>query len=280
MAKRKKENRTPVSAPQTAAAARRPLLFGAAAVASVLVAVGVLGFVLLSGDGDSGDVERNPALTAVIVDQLQLTAPNPDFVSETRGLLAEAGYTVDYIAGENVTVDYYRTLPTKDYDLVLLRVHAGITTEVDADTGEKTGTEYVSLFTGEPYDEAKYPSEQMNRLGKATYDSGGDPLFGIGPEFVNRSMEGDFGGALVVMMGCDGLRSQTTAEAFLDRGAGAFVSWSKPVSAPHTDEATDKFLRYYLQEGASIESAVEQTAAELGPDPTYDGELRVLTHDT
>lgn len=278
MAKRNKRDRTLVTGPQNAALGRRPLLFGAAAAASALIAVGVLGFVLLSG-GDSDDIERNPALTAVIVDQLQLTAPNPAFVSETRGLLAEAGYAVDYVGGENVTVDYYRTLPTKDYDLVLLRVHAGITTEVDSETGEKTGTEYVSLFTGEPYDATKYPSEQMNRLGKATYDSGGDPLFGIGPEFVNRSMEGDFGGALVVMMGCDGLRSQTTAEAFLDRGAGAFVSWSKPVSAPHTDAATDTFLRYYLQEGTSIESAVEQTAAELGPDPTYEGELRVLTHD-
>jgi hypothetical protein len=79
------------------------------------------------------------------------------------------------------------------------------------------------------------------------------------------------------MMGCDGLRSQTTAEAFLDRGAGAFVSWTKQVSAPHTDEATDLFLRHLLLEGQSIEDAVSQTSSEIGPDPAYDGELRVIT---
>jgi hypothetical protein len=79
------------------------------------------------------------------------------------------------------------------------------------------------------------------------------------------------------MMGCDGLRSQRTAEAFLGRGAGAFVSWTKPVSASHTDTATQMLLRHLLLESLPLEEAVQKTAAEVGPDPTYDGELRVLT---
>ena len=211
------------------------------------------------------------------MDQLELTQPNPDFVSNVRGILAQAGYAVDYIPGEAVTVEFYRTLPQKDYDLVLMRVHAGITTEVDQATGERTGTEYVSLFTGEPYDETKYPQEQINRLGKARYNEDSEPLFGIGPEFVEHSMEGDFGDALVVMMGCDGLRSQRTAEAFLDRGASAFVSWTKPVSAPHTDTATEKLLRKLFQDNLPVEEAVQSTASEVGADPAYEGELRVLS---
>lgn len=274
---RKKQATTPATEARLAPPDRRTLFAVGAAAAAALAAFAVVGYLLFSSGGDSGGAASDPQLKAVIVDQLQLTIPNPEFVSDTRGLLAEAGYSVDYVSGDHVTVDFYRTLPTKDYDLVLLRVHAGITTEVDSVTGERTGTEYVSLFTGEPYDENKYSEEQLNRLGKATYTDGGDALFGIGPEFVNKSMEGDFGGALVVMMGCDGLRSQTTAEAFLDRGASAFVSWTKPVSAPHTDEATDMFLRHLLEDGATVEDAVSQTAAEVGPDPAYDGELRVLT---
>ncbi len=278
MAKRKKQAGTPPTQAQAASAGQRSLvLLGGVAAVSAIAAVIVLAFVLLSGGNDPANVGDDAELRAIIVDQLQVTAPNPDFVSETRGLLAEAGYSVDYVAGESVTVDFYRTLPTKGYDLVLLRVHAGITTEVDAETGERTGTEYVSLFTGEAYDDTKYSEEQLNRLGKATYTTGGDALFGIGPEFVDKSMEGNFGGALVVMMGCDGLRSQTTAEAFLGRGAGSFVSWTKQVSAPHTDEATDLFLRRLLIEGLSVQEAVDQTSAEIGPDPAYDGELRVLT---
>jgi hypothetical protein len=231
----------------------------------------------LGGDDGGGSVLDDGEKRAVIVDQLELTQPNPEFVSEAQEVLINSGYKVDLFRGEGVTVDLYRTLPSRAYDIILLRVHAGITTEVDADTGEKTGTEYVSLFTGEKYDETKYPSEQLNRLGKARYENGeGDPLFGIGPEFVSKSMEGDFGGATIVMMGCDGLRSQTTGEAFLGRGAGGFVSWTKPVSAPHTDEATVALLQRLLQEDLDLQQAVEQTAQEVGPDPTYDAELRLL----
>jgi hypothetical protein len=79
------------------------------------------------------------------------------------------------------------------------------------------------------------------------------------------------------MMGCDGLRSQETAQAFLDRGASAFVSWSKPISGPHTDTATEKLLHRLLIDGTPLEEAVAQTAEEVGPDPNYEGELRVLT---
>ncbi len=261
---------------EPAASSRRPrgtaLLAGACALIVVLAAA--LALLLTTGGDDSA--ADDGVKRAVIVDQLSLTNPGPDFISEARGTLAAAGYTVDYIAGENVTVDIYRSLPDRGYDLVLLRVHAGITTEVDEATGERTGTEYVSLFTGEAYDEGKYSDEQLNRLGIARYDENSDPLFGIGPAFVEESMRGDFGGALIVMMGCDGLRSQRTAEAFLDRGASAFVSWSKPISASHTDTATTILLQRLLIDDLPVEEAVSQTAAEVGPDPVYEGELRIL----
>jgi hypothetical protein len=248
-----------------------PAIGGVCALAIVIVA-GVYYFASSGGESADDGVKR-----AVIVDQLQLTQPNEEFVSNARGLLAEAGYAVDYIPGDAVTVDLYRTLPEKDYEMVLLRVHAGITTEVDQATGEKTGTEYVSLFTGEPYDETKYSQEQLNRLGKARYTEDDDPLFGIGPEFVEKSMEGSFDDATILMMGCDGLRSQRTAEAFLNRGAGAFVSWSAPVSAPHTDTATETLLQKLLRDQLTLDEAVQNTAAEVGPDPSFDAELRILT---
>jgi hypothetical protein len=248
------------------------LLAGACVL--IVVLAGTLALLLTTGGDDSTDdgVKR-----AVIVDQLSLTNPSADFISEARGTLAAAGYTVEYVSGENVTVDTYRSLPDRGYDLVILRVHAGITTEIDAATGERTGTEYVSLFTGEAYDQGKYSEEQLNRLGSARYDENSDPLFGIGPAFIEDSMRGDFGGAVVIMMGCDGLRSQRTAEAFLNRGASAFVSWSKPISASHTDRATEALLERLLIDDLPIEDAVAQTAAEVGPDPVYEGELRILT---
>ncbi len=282
MAKRKKRIEKPLAPKRKETLAlvpkmapdRRLLLFGGAGAALALVAIVVLAIVLLSGGSSA------PATTtkrAIIVDQLILTQPDPNFVSNARATLAQAGYSVDYVSGDAVTVDFYRTLPSQDYDLILLRAHAGITTEVDVTTGQRTSESYVSLFTNEPYDASRYSSEQLNRLGKATYTEGGDPLFGIGPKFVTESMTGNFNHAVVVAMGCDGLRSDVTAQAFLDKGASAFVSWTKPVSGPHTDDATEKFLEHYLIDKDSVQDAVQQTANEVGPDPTYDGELRVLT---
>ncbi len=82
------------------------------------------------------------------------------------------------------------------------------------------------------------------------------------------------------MMGCDGLRSQRTAQSFLDKGASAFVSWSQPVSASHTDTATQRLLEHLLLEGLNTADAVGRTAAEVGPDPLFEGELRVLEADS
>jgi hypothetical protein len=273
MAKSKNRKRTPDPVPATTPD-RRLLLFGGAGVALTLVVITVVLAIVLTGGGGAPQTNTK---RAIIVDQLILTQPDPNFVSNSRATLAQAGYSVDYVSGDTVTVDFYRTLPSLGYDLILLRAHAGITTEVDAKTGQRTNEQYVSLFTNEAYDANKYSSDQINRLGKGTYTDGGDPLFAIGPKFVQDGMVGNFNHAVVVAMGCDGLRSNTTAQAFLDKGASAFVSWSKPVSGPHTDEATEKFLQHFLIDKESVQQAVQQTASEVGPDPTYQGELRVLT---
>ena len=272
----RKKNQRETSGSPPATSARGPLgnALLAGGCALIVVLVGALALVLMTGGDNSA--ANDGVKRAVIVDQLSLTQPNPDFIAETRSTLTAAGYEVDYFSGEEVTVETYRSLPDRGYDLVLLRVHAGITTEVNRTTGERTGTEYVSLFTGEAYDEEKSAAGRVLGLGSARYNRNSDPLFAIGPSFVDDSMEGDFGGALIIMMGCDGLRSQRTAEAFLDRGASAFVSWTKPISASHTDMATEALLQRLLVDGLPVEDAVAQTAEEVGPDPVYKGELRVL----
>jgi hypothetical protein len=277
MAKKKRQTKTPAAAPVQKARALggRSLLFalGGAAVLAIVAVIGV-SVLLLSGSGGS-TVANTGEKKAVIVDQLQLTQPGEDFVSDARATLAQAGYSVDYIPGDQVTVDTYRTLATRNYDLVILRVHAGLTSERDAQTGEISKESYVSLFTNEPFEENKYPDE-LNKLGKATYPDGSGGFFGIGPKFI-EDIPGDFHGAPVILMGCDGLKSSKTAQAFLDHGASSFVSWSDQVSGKHTDDATAALLKHMLLEGMTVQDAVSQTAADIGPDPTYAGELRVLT---
>jgi hypothetical protein len=210
--------------------------------------------------------------TAVIVDQLSLTQPNPAFAEAATSTLEQAGYAVDYHPGEEVTVEFYRQLPTHEYDLLILRVHSGLA----RDNGKPTG--YVSLFSGEPFSEAFHDAEtfedaEAGRLGRATQYEGGAEYYGIVPAFIQSSMRGTFRNATVILMGCDGLATETTAKAFIRKGAKVVVGWSARVSAPHTDAATERLLQHLLIEELGPQEAVAQTMADMGPDPTYDSTL-------
>lgn len=272
MSRRRQRKRPQKALPPPARGGRRLRVLAVVLLCLALLSAGLVAGLLLSGlvgGGPSGP-------KAAIVDQLSLSQPNPDFATSATDILEQAGYGVDYFPGEQVTVDFYRNLPTHDYDLIILRVHSGISEETDVATGVKTKREYVSLFSGEPYSEDKYPEEPMGRLGKAEYYEGAPPLFGIGPDFITQSMRGSFDDALIVLMGCDGLRSPRTGQAFLDKGASAFVSWSRAVTASHSDAGTLRLLEKLVSEGLPLADAVAQTATEVGPDPLYGAELRVL----
>jgi hypothetical protein len=200
---------------------------------------------------------------------LSLTAANPQFIEETKALLEENGYDVDYVGGADVTVDFYRTLPERDYDLVLLRVHS----TAIISRGEEDVTS-VSLFTGQPYSRDLYYEEQLQgRVGFAQYAEGTPKLFGITSDFVRNSMKGEFKDTVVLMMGCQGFINDRGAEAFADRGARAFIGWDGLVSAQHTDEATELLLRHLVAEGADADEAVALTMADVGPDPDFGSRL-------
>ncbi|OGT28105.1 MAG: hypothetical protein A2Z17_07265 [Gammaproteobacteria bacterium RBG_16_66_13] len=249
----------------------------AAAVAAGLVLVaGLVAVALLAWNPGAGGSPSGPK-TAAIVDQLNLTAPNPDFVTAATKLLEKGGYSVDYYSGEDVTVDFYRSLPERDYDFVVLRAHSGLYRGIGPGGDGESGDTLLALFTNEAYDQYKYFEDQdAGNIGKAFYREGGEELFAIGQGFVASSMRGRFDNTTIVMMGCDGLGSTRTAEAFIAKGAKAFVSWSQQVSASFTDAATERLLQKMLIEGLSTSDAVEQTAAEVGADPVYGAELRFL----
>jgi hypothetical protein len=255
--------------------------------AAILLAValvgGLLGGALLFRNPWSGGGAAPK--TAVIVDQLSLTQPNPDFAAKATETLEQTGYTVDYFSGEQVTVDFYRNLSAAGYGLIILRVHSGRSSEIDPTTGEKTKREYVSLFTGEPYDDTKYVEDRnpeagdaelsFARIGRATYYPDAPPLFGISPNFIKYSMRDRFDRTVIIMMGCDGLISDMTAQAFVGKGAKAVVGWNGPVSADHTDAATERLIQHLVVDRLAPAKAVTQTMAELGNDPQYGTELRI-----
>jgi len=247
-------------------------VFIGAAVAVPIVFVLVLAVLSLSG----GQSEEPPAVAtsagprAAIVDQLSLTQPNPAFVDAVTGMLEQAGYAVDYYPGEKVTVEFFKKLPAQPHDLLILRVHSAL--------GRENGqpADWVTLFTADSYHDTWYVDEQKKRqLSRVSYYEDGPPYFGIMPGFVRSSMKGNFQGSTVLLMGCDGLATDTIAKALVDKGARAVVSWDGPVTGEHTDAATEQLLRHLVTEKLTLREAVDKTTAEVGPDPTYGSVLRL-----
>jgi hypothetical protein len=205
---------------------------------------------------------QDPVVKAAIVDHLSISWPNPAFVTECTAILEDAGYDVDYYKGGDVTVELYRDLPTYGYKLIILRVHSAYVPK------------YLSLamFTSEPYSKQRYIYEQLrNRVASGCVEpyQEGDPRYlVITDKFVRFSMEGSFDDAVVIMMGCKGIK-KCAATAFIEKGAVAYVGWDGLVSARHTDRATIQFLKRLLGEKQTIAQAVTQTMTDLGHEPEY-----------
>ncbi len=190
-------------------------------------------------------------------------------MNETKNLLENAGYTVEYTGGKDVTVDFYRSLPKRNYDLLILRVHSTAVV-----TRGKEDVTSVSLFSGQPYSRELYYDEQVQgRIGFAQYTDDSPKLFGITSDFVQQSMQGSFDGTVVIMMGCQGFINNKGAEAFADKGARSFIGWDGLVSAEHTDQATTQLVRHLVTDAPDPSRAVDLAMADIGPDPTYGSHL-------
>jgi len=216
----------------------------------------------------------NPAssqLKAAIVDQLSLTFPNQTFIETATITLRQAGYAVDYYAGEEVTVEFCGNLPTHGYGLIILRAHSS--------AAEMQGKEFVEapvgIFTSESYSQTKYVYEQLtDQLVTASYTMPQPPYyFAIVPKFVTSSMKGTFQNTIIIMMGCEGLNNTKMAEAFIQKGAKTYIGWKGSVLASHTDLATAHLLQHFVIEKQTLKTAINETMQEVGADPSYESLL-------
>ena len=196
----------------------------------------------------------------------QFYSESPEFTNEIVKLAEENGLAIQIFKDEEVNVELYRKLPTFGFKLIILRVHTGISEEGN----------YPFLFTSENYSDMKYPFEQVtNQIGRGIIPYRNDtPLFTVGPDFFRLSAEGDFNGAVVILSSCYGLYNDFLAEAFIEKGAKVFISWSDKVGLSHTDAAVKVLVEALVKDRMSIIEALRLTAEKVGSDPTYGGKLR------
>lgn len=210
---------------------------------------------------------------AALVDQIALTDPNPEFTDQALAYLGEAGFSTDVYEGEEITVEFFRTLPAQGYQLILFRSHSTNVINENIPGGP------VFLFTSELYDKNKYVKEQLaNHIGRARILYDNSPLyFAIVSGFVRYEMTGRFDDTLIIIGGCQSLGTPDLAQAFIERGASAVVGWNDWVDMSHNDKAILHLLRGLTTERLTLEQAVRKTMNEIGSAPAYDSVLTYLT---
>jgi hypothetical protein len=206
---------------------------------------------------------------AAIVDQLYSLQPNEGFVEEVTGELEDYGFEVDVYQGDEITVDFYRRLPTHGYKLIVFRAHSGLLGE-DEEVHYKT-----TLFTNEDYSTVKYVTDQIrDRLVMARVDEDYPMVFGIAPKFIRESMKKEFNDTVIIMMGCSGIFLTDLAEAFIDKGASVYLAWDASVELDYVDRATPYLMRQLCSGKLTVKEAVNNTMNVIGPDPEHQAVLK------
>lgn len=210
---------------------------------------------------------------AAIVDQLHSLQPNEAFISEITRELEDYGFEVDIYQGDEVTVDLYGRLPGYGYKFIIFRAHSGLL------GSEGEVIERTCLFTNEPYSETKHVAEQLSdQLAMARIDENHPWVFGVGDEFVTRSMEGEFDNTVIIMMGCSCLYIKDLAQAFIAKGASAYLAWDAAVDLDYVDKATPYLIRQLCVDKVTVAKAVASTMNVVGPDPKYGAVLQYFPH--
>jgi hypothetical protein len=206
---------------------------------------------------------------AAIIDTLWEMNPNQTLTDEIVAHLKNAGFQVDIYRNSEATVKLFKTLPTLNYKVLVLRMHS----LAASDKG-------VMIITGEHWDATKYVTEQLSgELAPAVplfmqeEISAEHIYFAITPDFI-KNLKGDFNDTLVIASGCQGMANSNMAEAFIEKGCRTYIGWSDLVSAWHTDEATANLTYHLFVEGTDIDQAVNETMREVGPDPHFGSILK------
>jgi len=262
---------------------RKRVLKKRLAYGAIVVAVIVLAFLVYSSRQKPSDKVDNFLFKAAIVDHLSkggiVPWPNQTFINSSRDTLEASDFMVSIYNYEELDVPFYRSIPTKGFGLIIFRVHSAIV----------EGSTSLGLFTSELFDKNKlqpnglyygYIYPYKDALVNASYSDAGPFYFGIAPDFIKYCMQGQFQNTIIILMGCDGLKFNSTAEAFVSKGAKVCIGWSGLVDASHTDKATDYLLKRLVTRIYGVSDVVNETMHVVGPDPSYGSVLECYPPDS
>jgi len=230
----------------------------------------------------SSQSPKQEGKSAVIIDQLHESIPNESFQKIAKKYLEDAGYNVDIFTTEDITIDFFKKLPSMDYKFIIFRTHS---------------TEYIEsenptyLFTGEKYDINKYISEQLSgHVGKGfpateesvyeEYDESeitADMMyFLVNSKLFEEMAVGEFPDSLIIIGGCDSMKNNDLAKILLDRGAAGVLGWDRNINAHENDRVILSILEKVLVNKKIIPDAMLDVMQEFGPEIQYSSQLRYM----
>ncbi len=215
---------------------------------------------------------------AVIIDQLYQDFPNESFQQNATKLLTDGGYEVDLFTTADITIDFYKELPTMDYEFIVLRSHSL------AIYGNKPSS---WIFTGEKYEAGRYTQEQLSgmlspgvpfRQGQISQMTQGDAkserLFMIGSKMIDKMMVGQFPGTQIILGGCDTMSQVYLAEALVKRGASSVVGWNGLVELRDNDAVMLSLLDDIFNGNLEMDDAVEKVMNDYKGKTYYGTKLK------
>ena len=229
-----------------------------------MVAVAIVAFILVRNASVCQPYAQNQSieLRCAIVDQFSDDETNQDFVTQATKVLNDYGFKVDLYPKEDITVDFYRRLPCYGYNLVILRVHAGVL------ENEERQRESIWLFTAEPYQRMRYYMAQLrNQVTVAKTSDTSSIVFAVGTRFIRECTTGEFPDTVIINMGCATFYSDELARAFADKGASSYIGWDASVGLDYVDRATMTLIEKLCSEKLIVSEAVAETIKLEGLDP-------------
>ena len=264
----------------------------------------IIGFITVITIGTAFTLNDTPQVTsqrAVIIDSLYDDVPSKYFHDQAKKYLTDAGYQVDLYITENATVNFFKKLPSMNYQIIVMRTHA-----LEAETEEKP----IMIFTGEKYDEEKYVYEQLfGQLQRGTplldrtfsiqeEESSGwiqvnettrmmsspanlveekDEYFVVSPEMITNGMEGKFPNSTIFLGGCSTLKNPSMAESLIQKGASEIIGWDDLVSSSDNDRALLKLLEKTLAENMTTREALDEVMSDWKSNPKYESRMHYFS---
>jgi hypothetical protein len=187
------------------------------------------------------------SLNAAIVDQLAEEIPNPTFVNNATTILESSGFKVMYY--NDTDVNFFEKLAENDYGIIILRAHSAL---------RLPDNSTVDLFTSEPFNSSAYVEDWQNELlVEGFLNNSSQGYFAITSKFID-SLQGTFPKSIVIAMGCNTLvlGKDQMAEAFINKGAEAYIGWDGYVGDSDTDNQTMQLLMNLFTYNEPLDEAV------------------------